>query len=66
MPNLIATLAITMTDDGQVQVAGPIENKVLCYGLLEVAKDIINDATKKSDHRIVTPGPAGLSLVTKG
>lgn len=28
---------------GQVQVAGPIDNKLLCYGILERAKDAIRD-----------------------
>jgi len=35
------TLAITLTETGQVQVSGPIQNLVLCYGLLEAAKDAI-------------------------
>ena len=34
-------LTITMTPDGNVNVDGPINDKVLSYGLLEVAKQII-------------------------
>lgn len=65
--NIIATLTITMTDAGEVGVVGPIENQVLCYGLLEVARDIVLDhSKKKAEQRIVAPGPVGLSLVTKG
>lgn len=36
-------LVITMTPDGQVQVSGPLQNKVLCYGMLESARDAIRD-----------------------
>ncbi len=31
-------LTITATSDGQVQVSGPLDNKLLCYGLLEIAR----------------------------
>jgi hypothetical protein len=38
-----ATLIITYQAGGPVQVTGPIENKVLCYGMLEAARDLIKD-----------------------
>lgn len=38
-----AQLVITLTNDGQVQVQGPIANKMLCYGMLESARDAIRD-----------------------
>jgi len=31
-------IIVTVLPSGQVQVAGPIEDKVLCLGLLEMAK----------------------------
>jgi hypothetical protein len=34
-------ILITLEDDGRVNVNGPLENKLLCYGLLEVAKETI-------------------------
>jgi hypothetical protein len=34
-------LVIELSDDGQVNVSGPIQNKLLCLGILEFAKDII-------------------------
>ncbi len=34
-------ILITVTAQGQVNVKGPIENKVMAYGLLEVAKEAI-------------------------
>lgn len=33
-------LVITLKD-GQLSVNGPIDNPVLCYGLLEAARDVI-------------------------
>ena len=37
-----AQLIITAVG-GKVSVTGPIQNKALCYGLLECAKDAIRD-----------------------
>ena len=34
-------LLITLEEDGRIQVQGPIQNKLLCYGLLGVAHDVI-------------------------
>lgn len=49
-------LVITMTPDGAVGVRGPIEHLVLCYGLLEVARDAIQaKAAQKGQQRIVQP-----------
>jgi hypothetical protein len=31
-------LIITMDDAGNVSVSGPIENKLLCFGMIELAK----------------------------
>ena len=39
--NIIGQLIISLRQDGNVDVQGPIANKVLCYGLLERAKDAI-------------------------
>ena len=38
---VVAQLAITMEDNGLVNITGSIDNKVLAYGLLETAKDMI-------------------------
>jgi hypothetical protein len=34
-------LKITLLDTGEVQVSGPIDNMIMCYGLLECAKDVL-------------------------
>ena len=36
-------LIITIQDDGSVGVTGPLNNKLLCYGILEAAKDAIKN-----------------------
>jgi len=43
------TLTITVTD-GRLSVEGPIHDRVLCYGLLEGAKDVVRD------HLATRPG----------
>jgi hypothetical protein len=43
MNNGQPTLIITILPDGRVNVHGPIENKFLCYGMLESAKDAIRE-----------------------
>ena len=34
-------ILITLHDTGQLTVTGPIQNKAMAYGLLELAKDAI-------------------------
>lgn len=36
-------LVVEMLPDGRVTVSGSIDNKLLCYGLLESAKDAIRE-----------------------
>jgi hypothetical protein len=51
-------LKIMMDDAGQVTMSGPIENKILCYGLLEVARDGIAEHHANAAKQLVQPaGP---------
>jgi hypothetical protein len=51
-------LTITMDETGTVQVTGTaIANKVLAYGLLGVARDVI-DAHHAQQQRLVQPATA--------
>jgi hypothetical protein len=36
-------LTVTIDDLGKPSIRGPIENKLLSYGLLEVARELIHD-----------------------
>jgi hypothetical protein len=55
-------LVIKLTPTGQVTVTGPIEQRLLCYGLLEVARDVIG-AHNPTEQRIVPPPAGGLSMI---
>lgn len=46
-----AELIIRLTTEGKIEVQGPIENKLVAYGLLEATRDAIrefHDAKAKS------------------
>lgn len=52
----VVKLTIEMNEQGQVSVNGPIPNKVLCYGLLETARDVIKDFNdKQGQQKIIAP-----------
>lgn len=34
-------LVVTVDDKGALSVSGPLENKVICLGMLELAKDAV-------------------------
>ncbi|KKK64214.1 hypothetical protein LCGC14_2986500 [marine sediment metagenome] len=67
MGNNTTKLTITMSPNGEVRVHGPIDNGILCFGLLEVAKDVIRERIKKKAvspiiqpiTRVVLPGNGG-------
>lgn len=54
-------LTLTITYDpqtAQIGVSGPINDKTLCYGMLESAKDAIRDHCAKQASGIIQAGPA--------
>ncbi len=48
-------LKITMDDAGRISVNGPIANKMLCYGMLEFAKDAIRAFAEKPSPIVQLP-----------
>ena len=58
-------LVIELMSDGRINVNGPIANKMLCYGMMELAKDAIREfnAQRKSPivpaHVVPVAGPNG-------
>jgi hypothetical protein len=62
VPNVVAQLTILLNDDGTVGVSGPIDNKMLSYGMLETAKEAIFLHNQNKDKRIIA-APAGLRVV---
>lgn len=60
------TITVILERDGSVNVSGPLNNPVLCYGLLESGKDAVRRyVAEQSEKRIITP-PQGLTLVDGG
>ncbi len=45
-------VTITMDDNGQVNVNGPLDNRVLLYGLLETAKDVVQKFNEDNARRV--------------
>lgn len=59
------TLTITLNlQNGQVSVSGPIDNKMMAYGMLGAAKDAIYDYAEQQKNRLVQPAPADYTLPT--
>jgi len=48
-----AELVIRQLPNGQIQVSGPIQDKLLCYGMLECAKDAIRAFEPAAASKIV-------------
>lgn len=48
-------LRIVMNDAGQIGVSGPIENVLVCYGLLELARDAIREHAAAAAARKIAP-----------
>lgn len=62
---ILTTLTITMDDMGNINVNGPIDNKLLCYGLCDVAKEIVFTHNQKKAESPIISG-AGLRIVGPG
>lgn len=54
---VVAQLAIMLDDAGNVTVNGPIDNRLLIFGMLEMAKDAINNHHIAQQKRIVQVAP---------
>lgn len=52
---IVAKLEITVDDAGRIDVNGPIQNRLLCYGLLQIAHDSIDTVFRESQQRIQVP-----------
>ena len=50
-------LKIVVDDSGRTNVTGPIDNIVIAYGLLEIARDMIRDHHAKKVATIAAPSP---------
>ena len=46
-------IKIILEDNGEINVIAPLAEKILCYGLLEIAKDLVRNYEEES--KIVKP-----------
>jgi hypothetical protein len=53
------TLTITRNPDGSIGVQGPLNDKVVCYGLLGAARDAIYDMHAAAAKSPIQTVPAG-------
>lgn len=58
-------LVITIEDNGAVNVQGPIKDKLRAYGMLEVAKDAINEFHAQQAARVTVPTPAEVAAIVE-
>jgi hypothetical protein len=50
-----AEITIKLLANGQVQVTGPLGDKIAMYGLLECAKDVVRLQDAPAEKPMVTP-----------
>lgn len=51
-------LTLTLDDDGRFNIRGPIRNKLVALGLLEMGKEAICDFHKAEQQRVQPASPA--------
>lgn len=61
MPQIQLTIILD-TDSGQTAVSGPIDNQVLAYGMLEVARDAIMERKQKADAQVIQMPQSGIVM----
>lgn len=50
-----------MNEAGQVTINGPLNQTVLCYGLIETAKDLLRTFAAKQQNQVMPAHPADLA-----
>ena len=50
-----AEIIVRLMANGQIQINGPLTNKMLIYGMLECAKDAVRELGIKAEQSIITP-----------
>lgn len=63
MAREMAKIEIVLMDNGSVTIKGPIKDRLICYGMLEVASDIVRSESvekKMVDVPQMVMNPEGL------
>ena len=53
-------LEIILNDNGTLSMSGPIDNLYMCYGMMELAKDVLRERHKANQQKIQKVGPQEL------
>jgi len=59
-PEVAQRIVITLYANGQLQLEGPLQDQVLMYGLIEMAKAAFTDQLRQTQARRVQVPPPGL------
>lgn len=54
-------IEVTLQQDGSVNVTGPLGNKILCLGMLELAKGVVEKFDPNQTPGIMVARPNGLA-----
>jgi hypothetical protein len=61
-----AQIQLTLFSDGTLDISGPTENRMLFFGMVELAKaELIAHHVKTQSNRVVAPTPSDLKLVPR-
>ena len=60
-----AQITLTLFADGTLDIQGPTENRMLFFGMVELAKSELIAHHVRSSQRVVTPTTADLQLVPR-
>lgn len=64
LPTIAAQIQLTLFSDGTLNIIGPTENRMLFFGMVELAKsEVIAHHVKTQDNRVVAPTPAELKVI---
>ena len=59
-PTEMARITITIDSAGNVNVDAPFNQRMLCYGLLDMAREVVYEQFKQMQNRIVQPAAGPL------
>lgn len=52
-------------ENNKLEISGPIKHPLLCYGMLERAKDVIRDSAKKSAIEVIDENDSAVKDLLK-
>lgn len=62
---IVAQLTITLDDKGSISVNGPLDQLMLCYGLIEMARDTVRRNADEKAKRVQVPSLGDVSAFAR-